>query len=201
VTTLPELLRDADPLGYEPRQSAHDRRLRREAVLNSPRVADDVPRRSLTRAALVALVFIAIVAGGLYWSSAGVDVVAAVRFEVRLAEDNFAPGLREAAVAGNGRRIYVHPETVITNSDIAQAQLVQDDASSMFGVSVTFKADGAERMRRATQGHIGKPLALLIDGTVVMAPVVRSPIAAAALINGNYTKVEAERIVAGIVGR
>ena len=53
-------------------------------------------------------------------------------------------------------------------------------------------------MRAATANHIGKHVAILLDGQVVMAPVIRSPIGAAAEITGNYTKSQAERIVRGI---
>jgi preprotein translocase subunit SecD len=68
-------------------------------------------------------------------------------------------------------------------------------------VSVTFNTDGAAKMFRASQSHIGQPLAILVDGEVVIAPVVRSPITTSAIITGNYTRAEAERIVAGILGR
>ena len=56
-------------------------------------------------------------------------------------------------------------------------------------------------MRQATAEHIGRPVAILIDGTVVMAPIVRSPIGDSAVISGQFTREEAERIAAGIDGR
>jgi preprotein translocase subunit SecD len=151
--------------------------------------------------AIAALTLIGIAGGSRYWSQGAVDLVAAVRFEVRLAEENPADGLREAVVSGAGKRIYLHQETVVTNSDIAQAQVTPGAAASTFDVTVTFNADGAAKMLRASQSHIGRPLAILVDGEVVIAPVVRSRITASAVISGNYTRAEAERIVAGILGR
>ena len=68
-------------------------------------------------------------------------------------------------------------------------------------MSLTFTAAGAEQMRRATERRIGQKLAILIDGDVVMAPVIRAPITATALITGSFTRADAERIVAGIIGR
>jgi len=200
MTTLPELLREADPVSGEPRRGAHERSLRRDAVVNAPGNGGDVSRRSMMKRVVFATTLIAMAGAGLYWSRASVDVVAAVRFEVRLAEEAFAPGLREAAV-GATRKIYLHPETVITNSDIADASVVPGSRDGEFSVAVTFKADGAERMRRATQNHIGKPVAMLIDGTVVMAPVVRSAIGTQATLTGSYAKADAERIAAGMIGR
>ena len=201
MKTLTELLRDADPLGYEPQRNDWRRRMSRQRVLDSPRLVEQSPRRRVMIATVAALTLIGIAAGTRYWSSVAVDVVAAVRFEVRLAEENSADGLREAAVPGTSRRIYLHQETVVTNSDIAQAQVTRGDGASSFGVALTFTADGAAKMSRASRNHIGRPLAILIDGEVVIAPVIRSPITTSAVISGNYTKAEAERLVAGIIAR
>jgi preprotein translocase subunit SecD len=127
-----------------------------------------------------------------------VDVAAAVRFEVHAAEDAPGNGLRAAVIRGTNRTIYLHPETIAANSDIARAAVVQGRTPSTFNVSVTFTAEGAAKMLTATRDHIGRPLAILLDGDVVMAPVVRSPISASAMISGSFTSVEAERIVGGI---
>jgi preprotein translocase subunit SecD len=199
MKNLSGLLRDADPLGDEPRRNAHERRMSRDKVLASPRGIADFPRRRLVTAVVAGMVLLAFASGSRYRSQFAVDVVAAVRFEVHLAEERPAAGLREAAASGAGRRIYLHPETVVTNSDIARAEMVQGDAAT-FSVSVVFNAEGAAKMSRATGNHIGRPLAILLDGEVVMAPVLRSAITTSAMISGRFTRAEAERIVAGIVG-
>jgi preprotein translocase subunit SecD len=143
-----------------------------------------------------------VIAAGFYWLRSAVDVAAAaVRFEVRLAEESPAPGLREVVIPGTGRSIFLHEEAVVTNSDIIRAWVVQGDSRSTFSVSVEFNAEGTAKMLRATKGHIGRPVAILIDDEVVTVPVVRSPVSTSAIIGGKYTSAEAERIVAGIVGR
>jgi hypothetical protein len=200
MKTIAELLRDADPLSYEPGRSQRARLMSRQDLILAPQ-----PRRVAKlwtrRRALIAVAVIAGVAAGAgYWVRGAVDVAAAVRFEARLAEENPGDGLRGVVVAGSSRTIYLHEDTVVTNSDIASAEVVAGGASS-FSVAVTFTASGAEKMSRASGSHIGKPLAILIDGEVVMAPVVRAPITTSAVITGNLTKAEAERIVAGIVGK
>jgi preprotein translocase subunit SecD len=53
-------------------------------------------------------------------------------------------------------------------------------------------------MRRATAMHLGRPVAILIDGRVVMAPLVRSPVSESAVITGDFTRAEAERIADGM---
>ena len=57
---------------------------------------------------------------------------------------------------------------------------------------------GGERMRQATSTHIGRPVAILIDGDVVTAPVLTGPISSAAVISGDYTMGQAEKIRHGI---
>jgi SecDF, P1 head subdomain len=206
MKTLAEVLREADPLGpstSEARRPAREHRRDRRAVVEHEGqggVVENVPKRRAAMTAIGALALSGIAALIFNWPYP-MDVVAAVRFEVRLAEENPAPGLREIAIPGTDRKIYLHQEAVIVNSDIARAQVAQGEGASSFGVDVTFNAEGAAKMLRATQHHVGRPLAILVDGELVIAPVVRSPISSSASINGNYSKVDAERIVAGILGR
>jgi SecD-like export protein len=200
MKTLPELLRDADPVGHEPRRTDQDRHAGRQRILDAPVNTERRPARRSVVAAIAALTLLAVAGGFRYWSLGAVDVVAAVRFEVRLAEENPADGLREAGVAGSSRTIYLHRETVVTNADIARAHAAEDAKTGTYNVVVTFSDEGAAKMLRASQGHIGKPMAILVDGAVVTAPVVRSPISKAAVIGGDYSKAEADTIVAGLLG-
>ncbi|HKC57688.1 MAG TPA: hypothetical protein VKC35_16240 [Vicinamibacterales bacterium] len=198
MKSVPDLLREADPLLHEPRRSPEERQMLRQRVLASPRGHEQQPRRRVVLAAVVVLACVGMTAA--FWPRATVEVAAAVRFDVRLAEQIPGPGLREVRLPGSIGRIYLHPETVVSNGDIARA-VVAPAAGSRFNISVTFTADGAAKMLTATQGHLGRPVAILLDGDLVMAPVVKSPVSGSAMITGNYTKAEADRIVAGIVGR
>ena len=155
-------------------------------------------RSRITLFATIALIVIAVSLGSRVWPPFVSNVEGAVRFEVILAEDKPAPGLREAKVSGSNRSVYLHDEVIVDNGDIAAARVVQGGAPSQYAVDVKFKASGAEKMRTATGSHIGKPVAILLDGQVVMAPVVRSPIGASAVVTGNFTRAQAERIVKGI---
>ena len=94
--------------------------------------------------------------------------------------------------------VYVHQEIVVTNDDIARSSVVQGDEPSRYGVGMEFNAAGAQKMRQATASHVGRPVAILIDGDVVTAPVLRAPISTYAVIDGDYTQAEAERIVNGM---
>ena len=200
MNSLRILLQNADPLRHEaPRLDAERDRVRQTILGSTPveRLTTSVHPR-LRLAAVLAVVVAGVVALGYQmWVHGTTPVLAAVRFEVRLAEDRPIPGLVVAQVADSGRVIYLHPEIVVSNDDIAQSWVLQDDPTR-FGVSVQFLPSGTERIRQATASHVGRPVAILIDGAVVIAPVVRSPIGDSAVISGNFTRAEAERIAEGI---
>jgi hypothetical protein len=202
MNTVRDILRDADPLRHEPDRFEAERARLRQAIVAA---ASDATTPSSARfripAALMAaivLIVAGIVAGGarIWWQGAA-TLQAAIRFEVRLAEDQPGPGLREAQIAGSDRVVYVHQEIVVTNDDIARSNVVQD-GPSRYGIGVEFNAAGAQKMRQATASHVGRPVAILIDGDVVTAPVLRAPISTSAVISGDYTQAEAERIVNGM---
>lgn len=196
-------MQDADPLRHEaPRLDAARERIRLTILETTPVDRSTRPARAhLTTVAVLAIAVMGILALGYQgWVRGTTPLLAAVRFEVRLAEEQPIPGLVVAQVADSGRVIYLHPETVVSNEDIAQSW-VSEDGPGGFSVAVQFLPSGAERMRQATANHAGRPLAILVDGGVVMAPVVRSPIDDSAVISGHYTQAEAQRIAAGIFGR
>jgi hypothetical protein len=200
MSSLRTLLQNTDPLRHElPRLDAERERIRLTILQATP--VDQSTRSGRARlplAATLAIASLGIVALGYQlWVHGTTPVLAAVRFEVRLAEDRQIPGLVIAQGADSGRVIYLHPEIVVNNDDIAQSWVLQD-GPDRFGVSVQFLPAGAERMRQATATHVGRPMAILIDGAVVMAPVVRSPISDSAVISGNFTQAEAERIADSI---
>ena len=198
-----ELLRDADPVRHEPMCSRDQRDLCRQAVLaaaSAARRSAGVKSRSRIGVfGAVALMLLgALLLGLRVWSPFVSEVHAAVQFEIRLAEERPAPGLREAKVSGSGRSIYLHAETIVTNSDIAEARVVPGDGPAQYYVDVKFNAAGAEKMRGATENHIGKHLAMLVNGEVAAAPVIRTAVSTSAVISGNFTRAQAESIVNGI---
>jgi hypothetical protein len=202
MKTVRELLLDADPLQHEPPLPPGARDSGRQAVLAAASgAAARSEMRSRSRIVFGTISVAAIVAA--FFGSRGrslfvSDLQAAVRFEVRLAEDKPAPGLRVAKLPGSEKLVYLHSDVIVTNSDIAAARVIEGDAPAQFAVDVEFNAAGAEKMRAATANHIGKPVAILLDGQVVVAPTLRSPIGASAVITGNFTRAQAEKIVNGI---
>jgi SecDF, P1 head subdomain len=200
MSSLRSLLQDADPLRHEPPRLDADRERVRLTILRSAAV-DQSTKPVRARIELVAAVAVLVIGvmtlGYQIWRHGTTPVMAAVRFEVRLAEDQPVSGLIVARLPDSGRVIYLHPEIVVSNDDIAQSWVSQD-GPDRFGVAVQLLPSGADRMRQATATHVGRPVAILIDGRIVMVPVVRSPIGDSAMITGSFTRAEAERIADGM---
>jgi preprotein translocase subunit SecD len=197
-----ELLREADPLEADSHNLSRTRNEIRRRVVAAGLAARTVPAHDLLRRRVTlaagGVLAVAVCAFGLLVGVANRGILqAAVRFEVRLAETQPAPGLIVARIADSDRVIYLHPEAIVTNEDIAYSWVMQD-GSDVYAVSVQLLEAGAQRMRQATATHIGRPVAILIDGEVVTTPTVRSAISDSAVISGDYTQAEAQRIADGI---
>ena len=75
-----------------------------------------------------------------------------------------------------------------------------DDARPGFGqnndpvVNFTLNANGAARFGKITGQNIGRPFAIVLDGKVVSAPVIRAQIFANGQISGNFTVTETDEL-------
>ena len=186
MKTLSDVLLQADPLRAEARR-AEAREASRAIVVAAPpqhvrfEARPASRRRMLAIAATLAVTCAA--AAFVLWPSNAVDLVAAVRFEARIAGTT---------------------EPVARNGDIAHAEVVPSKDGTKFDIALTFTQAGAKKIREVTARNIGTRIELRIDGTLVMSPVIRAALPDAsgvAVITGNYTRAEADRIVSGIIGR
>jgi preprotein translocase subunit SecD len=120
-----------------------------------------------------------------------------VKFEIRRAETKPADGLIKATVAGS--TVYLHPVADATSADISGARVVAD--GERVAIDLTFTQAGAKKMAKASEQHLDKPLAILIDGKVVAALTVRVKISEGARITGSFTREEAEAIVKAVTAK
>jgi TonB family protein len=116
------------------------------------------------------------------------------QLEIRLAEWMPASGFTAATVDRTKQAIYLEALALVTAQDVSSARVVPGPGG-LFSVDLTFQAEASARMSRATAGHVGKPVAIVLDGRVVSAPVVRSPIGRSALLTGSFTRAQADAIV------
>ncbi len=201
MTTAKDLLLGADPLTYEPPLPAARRERMRQTIVAAATDRSAITRGASFRMRAIALAAAVIVAativGSQIWSRSSAIVEAAVRFEIRLAEDQPAAGLQMAKISST-RVVYLHPDAIVTNADIASSRVVPGRTPGHFSIDVQLTPSGGQKMHDATAMHVGKPVAILLDGDVVMAPTVRSAIGGSAMITGDYTRAQAERIVNGM---
>jgi preprotein translocase subunit SecD len=125
---------------------------------------------------------------------------AGVKVEFRRAETKPAEGLTEVMVAGTTKKLYLHKEAIATNKDMAQARVTSDDQRRP-AIEVVFTKDGAKKMAKVFEQHKNKPLAIVVDGKVISAPLLRSAISEKALITGKFSRAEAGKIVKAITGK
>ena len=120
-----------------------------------------------------------------------------IKVEFRRAEAKAGEGLMEATIAGTNEKVYLHKATEATNADIASAR-AGEDANKKPIIEITFSKDGAKKMAALSEAQKDKRIAILIDGKVVSAPVVRAKFSARAQITGSFTKAEVEKMVKAI---
>jgi preprotein translocase subunit SecD len=96
------------------------------------------------------------------------------------------------ARAGGESSLRVLKKPVLDGSDIARAVAQKDPGTGSNGVLVTLTEKGKERFASVTEGSIGKRLAIVVDGKIVAAPVIRTKIPGGSLVvSGNFTEKEA----------
>ena len=84
--------------------------------------------------------------------------------------------------------------TVMTGADLADALVDQDQVGNL-GVSFTLTERGAQVFGDYTSAHVGELLGIVLDGTLISAPVINSPITTGnGIITGQFTPEEANSL-------
>ena len=120
--------------------------------------------------------------------------------EFRLCGPAASPGLTRYTVRGSEREVYLQNEAVLTTAHIASAKVT----TSPYGpqIDIVLTKEGRAVFAKLTRDNIDKPLAILVDGEVISAPIIRAPITGGrAVIAGQFSEKEADRIAKGIMGR
>ncbi|MDL2264009.1 protein translocase subunit SecD [Synergistaceae bacterium OttesenSCG-928-I11] len=90
--------------------------------------------------------------------------------------------------------VYLLGQIYVTGKDLADARTTFDELQKP-AVSLKFSRDGAVAFEAATAANIEKQIAIVLDGAVISAPVVRARISGGeAQISGNFTTEEAARL-------
>ncbi|MCA9235060.1 MAG: hypothetical protein KDA44_06300 [Planctomycetales bacterium] len=104
-----------------------------------------------------------------------------------------------AKLLDTGATVYLIEPPVIAAADVATVSRVTDSLGQpAFGVQLN--PAGAAKMSKATAAAIGQRFAFVVNGVVLYAPKVNSPITSEMVIEGNMTVQQRDDIFTALTG-
>lgn len=102
------------------------------------------------------------------------------------------PLLDNEAEGGQNRRIAVEKDAMLSGEDVSDARPAFDNMNRAY-VTLNFNNRGGRIFERVTGENVGRRMAIVLDGKVYSAPVIRERIGGGrASISGNFTTAEAQ---------
>ena len=117
--------------------------------------------------------------------------------EIRAASSTAVSGWRQMSSPG-GTPLWVAPTVQLTSADIARAE-ARTDRDAGPSVAILLTDEGARKMSALSATQADKPIALLLDGQVIWAPIVRGSIGKEVRLtggNGGLTQAQIDRLLA-----
>lgn len=92
-----------------------------------------------------------------------------------------------------------HTLLATKNWKVVHCEVVPGEGSSgSFNLSVRLDESGGAVFKKFTQAHINQKLAIVVDGTIIAAPVIRDAIGGEFVITGKFSREEAEKLANAI---
>ncbi len=99
----------------------------------------------------------------------------------------------ERDARGQGRMYVVRKRVMVSGDTLIDSQPSYDNRSGEPVVTFRFDSAGAKRFGDTTAKNVGKPFAIVLDGKVISAPVIREPIlGGSGQISGRFSIQEAQ---------
>jgi len=117
----------------------------------------------------------------------GITATAATTDTAEAAADDDGPSDIDESLAT------IYP-TVIDGSYVQDAFAGRDPTTNQVAVSFQLNGQGGIRMRKFSSDHVGEVMAIVLDGRVVSAPVLRDAIGSDGQITGDFTPDEADAL-------
>jgi preprotein translocase subunit SecD len=102
------------------------------------------------------------------------------------------PATPEDIAKGRPGAYLVEKEAKVTGADLKDARVTRGDGLEMYVVSFEFDRDGSRSFAKLTEDNINKQLAIVLDGTVQSAPVIRTRISGQGQVEGDFPLEEAQ---------
>ena len=116
--------------------------------------------------------------------------------EIRAASTTAVSGWQQMSSPG-GDPLWVAPDVRLTSADIARAEARTTNGTP--AVALVLSESGTKKMTALSAAQANKPIALIVDGKVIWAPVVRGAIGKEAVLTGGpggLTKGQIDRLIA-----
>jgi protein-export membrane protein SecD len=99
------------------------------------------------------------------------------------------PGVEFLPMQNNpNEKVAVRTRVDVDGGDLTDARASLDQQTGQWVVNFTFNSVGARRFADVTRANVGRPFAIVLDGKVISAPVIREPITGGrGQISGNFT--------------
>ena len=108
------------------------------------------------------------------------------RFVTNNNNDSF--GVEQLDYEDNTKKAFVSKRIILSGDNLLDAQPRMNNETNETVVSFTLDRVGAKRFGKATSTGIGKQLAIVLDGKIISAPVIRDTIASGSgQISGGFT--------------
>ena len=88
---------------------------------------------------------------------------------------------------------------ILDQDNVIEASLINrpDNLGNLeFMIEITFDEEGKEAFKKATTGHVGEEIRILVNGETVSSPVVQEPVTEGkCVLTGGFTQSEAEELI------
>lgn len=109
------------------------------------------------------------------------------------------PGSEILPMADGSMAVAVRKVGGVSGKRVVKAEAGTDESIGQPMVMVTFDAAGASKFAQLSGANVGKPLAIVLDGKVLSAPVIYEPITGGqAQISGGFTSEEASQLAVAL---
>jgi len=103
------------------------------------------------------------------------------------------PSASDRGPDGQPTQYLIRKRVMVSGDTLVNAQPSFDSRTNEPVVTFRFDAVGAKRFGDVTAKNVGRPFAIILDGSVISAPVIQEPIlGGTGQISGNFTTVEAQ---------
>lgn len=130
----------------------------------------------------------------------GTAIQAQAQLSIQPAATDPVAGWQRMESSDGAQTIWVAPTPALTASDIEAAQS-ETDTDGRAVVAIQFTTAGSDKMGVLSSSQLNRPIAIVLDGELISAPIVRSRISGGAWITGGpngLTPAEVARILESV---